>query len=59
MKSQELNQIKKNVETKETEKIIVTKTNNKKINLKKKLENNHSHLIEEYDWGTPKGKEIW
>lgn len=46
--------------SKEENKIVITKSNKKKISLKQLFENYHGNYhIEEYDWGEPKGEEIW
>ena len=42
------------------EKIIITKSNNKKISLKERFDNyNGKNLAKEFDWGEAVGKEIW
>ncbi len=45
----------------EDDKIIITKVkDNKKISLKDRIASyNGPNLIEPYDWGRPRGKEIW
>jgi len=50
-----------NVEIKsEDDKIIITKSNSNKIDLRLLFENYHgSYQVEEYDWGEPQGEEIW
>ena len=44
----------------EDDKIIITKSNNKKISLKELFDKyNGENLAKEFEWDNPKGKEIW
>ncbi len=45
----------------EDNKLIITKVvSNNKISLQDRIDNyDGPNLIEDYDWGTPRGKELW
>jgi antitoxin MazE len=41
-------------------KIIISKSNKRKISLKKLFEDYHgTEKVEPFDWGEPRGREIW